>query len=69
MDLLTNGIVLEALGFTSIMNISPFCTANWILINPITLSSFARIQVWVFIYSIISDERENVGSEQALSPE
>ena len=40
--LLTNGIVREARGFTSIIYISPFCTANWILIRPITLSSFAR---------------------------
>ena len=40
--LLTNGIVREARGFTSIRNNSPPLIANWIFIRPITPKAFAK---------------------------
>ena len=50
--LLTNGMVLDALGFTSRTNNSPSLMAYWTFISPITLSSFAIALVAAIISSI-----------------
>ena len=67
--LLTKGIVRDARGLTSRINISSPLTANWMLIKPITPNSQARLCVCFFMSETISGFMEKVGSEQALSPE
>ena len=69
MALLTNGTVLDARGLTSIRNISLSLTANWMFINPFTLSSLARAFPCSSNLHNIVEVKFCGGIIQALSPE
>src|SRR3989338_7687876 len=68
-DLLTNGTVLDALGFTSKTYTVSFFTANCIFKRPLTFNSFDMLWVYFFMVSMISSLKVCGGRTHAESPE